>query len=429
MAEKVLMIALSPTMETGTIVKWHKQEGDEVISGDVLCEVETDKATMEYESVNEGILLKIILAEGREAQVEEPIAVIGEKGEDISGLLKEIEEREKGAPKAEAEGKAPRGLEEERSLKKTEAPESQEREKVAAPASKLSEMQDRGALKGHKASPLARQMAQQHNIELSSVEGTGPDGRVIKRDIESMLSRQTAPAGRFVQKKAAKTEEIKVSGKRKVIAQRLSESKFSAPHYYLRTIVAVDSLFAARKALNRKSENRVSFNAFVMKIAAEALRRYPMVNASWRGETIVQFGSADIGLAVAQPDGLITPIVKDCWNKGIIQIDGELKELIEKAMNGTLKPEEYNGATFTITNLGSFGIHEFTAIINPPGSAILAVGQARREPVVDENDEIVIQTNMALTLSSDHRVIDGAVGAQFMRDLKEMMENPIAALY
>jgi len=166
-----------------------------------------------------------------------------------------------------------------------------------------------------------------------------------------------------------------------------------------------------------------------MKLTAEALRKHPMVNASWRGETIVKFGSADIGLAVAQPDGLITPIVRDCWNKGIIQIDRELRELVEKAMKNALKPEEYNGATFTITNLGSFGIHEFTAIINPPGSAILAVGQARREPAVGENDQIVIQTNMTLTLSSDHRVIDGAVGAQFMSDLKEMMENPIAALY
>lgn len=427
MAEKVLMIALSPTMETGTIVKWHKHEGDEVSSGDVLCEVETDKATMEYESMNEGILLKIICEEGQEAQVEAPIAVVGEKGEEISDLLKQIEEGKEEKPVTEE--KAPGGPAEQKSPQKVRAPEAQQREETIASAPKPSEKPDSGMAKGHKASPLARQMAQQHNIELEGVEGTGPDGRIIKRDIESVLSRRTAPAGVSAQKPAAEAEEIRVSGKRKVIAQRLSESKFSAPHYYLRTIVAVDTIFAARKALNRNSENRVSFSAFVVKLTAEALRKHPMVNASWRGETIVKFGSADIGLAVAQPDGLITPIVRDSWNKGIIQIDRELKELIEKAMKNTLKPEEYNGATFTITNLGSFGIHEFTAIINPPGSAILAVGQARREPVVGENDEIVIQTNMTLTLSSDHRVIDGAVGAQFMSDLKEMMENPIAALY
>ncbi len=424
MAEKVLMIALSPTMETGTIVKWHVKEGDKVSSGDVLCEVETDKATMEYESLNEGFVLKIISEEGQEVQVEDPIAVVGEKGEDISDLLKEIEAQGKSGPEEET-------LEEpaeEDVLHKEKAPVAEE-EKVSAKAQKPSEKLDEGVPGGYRASPLARQMAEQHDIELKDVKGSGPEGRIIKRDIESLLSRHAAPMGVSVPKQAGEMEEIKVSGKRKVIAQRLAESKFSAPHYYLRTIVAVDSLISARKALNRSAENKVSFNAFVVKFAAEALRRHPMVNSSWRGETIVKFGSADIGLAVAQPDGLITPIVRDCWNKGIMQIDRELKDLIDKAMKNTLKPEEYNGATFTITNLGTFGIHEFTAIINPPGSAILAVGQAKKEPVVNEDEEIVIQTNMTLTLSADHRVIDGAVGAQFMRDLRDMMENPIAALY
>ena len=224
-------------------------------------------------------------------------------------------------------------------------------------------------------------------------------------------------------------EEIKVTGKRRVIAQRLSDSKYSAPHYYLRTIVSVDHLVTARQKLNKGLDENVSFNAFFMKLSAEALKRHRMVNASWNTDTIIRFGSADIGLAVAQPDGLITPIVRDCWNKGIVEIDNELKVLIDKALNNRLKPEEYDGATFTVTNLGSFGINEFTAIINPPGSAILAIGEMRREPVVGDDDQITIQTNMNLTLSCDHRVVDGAVGALFMKDLKDMMENPIRILY
>jgi pyruvate dehydrogenase E2 component (dihydrolipoamide acetyltransferase) len=437
MAEKVLMIALSPTMETGTIVKWHKHEGDFVNSGDVICEVETDKATMEYESMNEGTLLKIVLPEGKEARIEEPIAIIGEKGEDVSDILGEIN-------KAQGVITRKKGQKIEPTLKeqpvKEEGPSEGQEKGISQNAlpSVPSKVSDRVHLpEGFKASPLARQMAQQHSIDLMKVRGTGPDGRIIKRDIEAMISQPTTsiaqPTGEVIQEEAAtleiKTEEIKVTGKRKVIAKRLSESKYTAPHYYLRTIVTVDGLIAARNELNKKLPDKVSFNAFLMKFTAEALKRYRMVNASWNGDTITQFGSADIGLAVAQPDGLITPIVRNCWNKGIIEIDRELKVLIEKALNNSLRPEEYSGATFTITNLGSFGILEFTAIINPPGSAILAVGKITREPVVGENDEIEIKSNMALTLSCDHRVVDGAVGAMFMKELQEMMENPIKVLY
>jgi pyruvate dehydrogenase E2 component (dihydrolipoamide acetyltransferase) len=225
------------------------------------------------------------------------------------------------------------------------------------------------------------------------------------------------------------TQKIALSGKRKVIAQRLSQSKFSAPHYYLRSIVAMDALIEARKELNKGVPEKVSFNAFLIKFVAEALRRHPMVNAGWQGDHILQYSRADIGLAVAQPDGLITPIVRDCWNRGILSIDAELKGLIDKAINNKLKPEEFTGATFTITNLGSYGIHDFTAVINPPGAAILAVGEARREPVVGDDDEIEIRTNTVLSLSCDHRVIDGAEGALFMQDLRGMMENPIQVLY
>ena len=226
---------------------------------------------------------------------------------------------------------------------------------------------------------------------------------------------------------SGKDEVIPLSGKRRIIAKRLAESMYTAPHYYLKKSVRMDALIAARKALAAKGEKR-SFNAFLIKFVAEALRRHPQVNASWQGESILRFGHADIGLAVAQPDGLITPVVRDCWQKGVRQIDTELSELIGKAQQGTLRPEEYSGATFTISNLGSFGIEEFTAIINPPGSAILAVGEIARVQRFDENDKPEMVSAMTLALSCDHRVIDGAVGAAFLRDLVQMMEDPIQVL-
>ncbi len=222
---------------------------------------------------------------------------------------------------------------------------------------------------------------------------------------------------------------VAVSGKRRVIAQRLAESKFQAPHYYLRISFEMDALMAARSRLNERRKEKVSFNAFMHKLVAEALRRHPEVNSSWEGDTIRRFGSIDIGLAVAQPDGLITPVVRNCGGKGILQIDSELAALVDKARTNKLTPEEYTGATFTISNLGSFGIEEFTAIINPPGSAILALGRIAKSPVVAADGSIVVRSIMKATLSCDHRVIDGAVGAAFFSDLKEMIENPMAVLF
>jgi pyruvate dehydrogenase E2 component (dihydrolipoamide acetyltransferase) len=446
MAEKVLMLALSPTMETGTIVNWTKKEGDKVQEGDILCEVETDKATMEYESQNEGTFLKIVVPAGKEAAIGQTIAIIGGTGEDVAPLMKEIEAEEAAAPAGAAAGAG--GPEQ-------EAPKLPVQEQAAGhrvvtiadtpqPASVIT-----GTLpEGVRASPVARRLADQHSIDIRQVQGSGPEGRIVKRDIEAAAlggaaaktmtppaAAQGAPAHAPSIAAAAHTpvemttQKIALSGKRKVIAQRLSESKFSAPHYYLRSIVAMDDLLQARKELNSRVPEKVSFNAFLIKFVAEALRRHPMVNAGWQSDHILQYGRADIALAVAQPDGLITPIVRDCWNRGILTIDAELKVLIDKAKNNKLKPEEFTGATFTITNLGSYGIHDFTAVINPPGSAILAVGEARREPVVGDDDEIEIRTNTVLSLSCDHRVIDGAEGALFMHDLRGMMENPIQVLY
>jgi len=427
MAEKILMLALSPTMETGQIVKWRKKEGDTIELGDVLCEVETDKAVMEYESVNEGKLLKIILPEGGGASVGEAIAIAGEEREDISDLLKELSKE-----------KPPLTRE-----KKIREPESVVPETEKYPGAKDVEVP--GGVVGQtgriKASPLARKTAEKWGLDLGAINGSGPGGRIIQRDVEKAREEaEKKPVSAAVQAIAPdissipslRDETIPISGKRKVIARRLAQSKFNAPHYYLKLRVVMDDLLYARKNLNDSIEGRVSLNAIIIKLVAETLKRHPMVNSTWNGDTITIHGSIDIGLAVAIPDGLITPMVRNCGQKGIIAINRELRELIKKARNNRLKPEEFQGATFTISNLGSFGIEEFTAIINPPGSAILAIGAIQKEPLfVDkgEEDEILIVSMMKMTLSCDHRVIDGATGARFLRDLKNIMEDPVRAMY
>jgi pyruvate dehydrogenase E2 component (dihydrolipoamide acetyltransferase) len=418
MSEEILMLALSPTMETGTIVKWHKKEGEVIRNGEVLCEVETDKATMEYESQSDGTLLKIVVGEGGEAAVGQPIAVAGEKGEDISSLLqkKPEEQRVKKPPAEPPEEPAEKPLQE-------TVPAVEESKEVAGVSGEPEERLPEGV----KASPLVRKLAQQRGVELKEIAGSGPGGRIVKRDLDKLskppAGETAAPAPIGVPR------EIPFSAKRKVIAKRLSESMYSAPHYYLTAVAKVDGLVRSRKMLNERMDRKVSFNAFLIRFAAEALKRHPMVNASFKEENILQFGSADIGLAVAQPDGLIAPVVRDCWNKGIVRIDKELRELVGKALKGGLKPEEFSGATFTISNLGSFGIRDFTAIINPPGSAILAVGEIRKEAFEADEGKVSFRSVMNLTLSCDHRVIDGAIGAEFLSDLKNMIENPIAALY
>lgn len=412
MAEKILMIALSPTMKTGLISKWEKKEGEKVESGDLLCQVETDKATMDYESIQEGTLLKILVHEGEQARIGSPIAIIGEGGEDISDLLSDIETDMEGITD---DGKI--GPEEDTtsSISITETGEESSGDRVIA-------------------SPLARRMAQQQGIDLSLIKGSGPRGRIIKRDILEAVARLEKsnlgmPKTTSQILPTSSDEVIQVSTKRRIIAERLAESKYSAPHYYLRLKVLSDNYMEARKLLNITLNKKVSVNAFIVKFVAEAIKRHPIMNSTWQGETILRHASIDIGLAAAQNDGLITPVVRDCGNKGIIEIDRELKELIDKALNNQLTPSEYSGATFTISNLGSYGIEEFTAIINPPGSAILAIGKMGKEPTIVDGDKIEIRTLMTLTLSCDHRVIDGAVGAAFLKDLKDIMENPIRVLY
>jgi pyruvate dehydrogenase E2 component (dihydrolipoamide acetyltransferase) len=437
MAEEVPMLALSPTMETGTIVKWHKHEGDPIKNGDVLCEVETDKATMEYESQNEGTLLKILVPEGGQAEVGRTIAVAGEKGEDITSLIKKQPEAKPTSkpPAPEPPASKPAALGPRAETMPDEIPGKQaglrEQDAEKEPPVKPEKKEGAGAAEerlpeGVKASPLARKIAQTQRIDLEDIEGSGPGGRIIKRDVDRASMPPASETTEASPRGAAR--EIPVSAKRRVIAKRLTESKYSAPHYYLTAVVDAGRLVSARKSLNDRMEKKVSFNAFLIRLAAEALKGHPMVNSSFLGDTILQFGSADIGLAVAQPDGLIAPVVRDCWNKGIVRIDEELRELVDRAQKGRLKPEEFSGATFTISNLGSFGIYDFTAIINPPGSAILAVGEIRREAHELETGGVGFRSVMHLTLSCDHRVIDGAVGARFLKSLANMIEDPIIAL-
>lgn len=412
MAEKIPMLALSPTMKDGVIARWHKKEGDPIAPGDLLCEVETDKATMEYESTVAGTLLKILVVEGDKAAVGEPIAIAGHKGEDISGILEATPPAGTPAAKSTAPEKVPQ----------IPVPEK------TSPASVVGQRV--------KASPLARKMAKDMGIPLSAVAGSGPGGRIVQRDIEaaagpkevpapsSGIGARVAPAAR----PAMVSEIVPITQKRRIIARRLSESQFSAPHYYLRLSVDMEQILSARKGLNDSLPEKVSLNAFFMKFSAEAIKRFPIINATWKGDSIEKHADIDIGLAVAQPDGLITPVVRNCGLKGILEIERELKNLVARALDNKLAPEEFQNATFTISNLGSFGIEEFTAIINPPGSAILALGEIGKQPVV-VGDKIEIRTQMKMTLSCDHRIIDGAVGAAFLQELQAMMENPIRGLY
>lgn len=424
MAEPVFMLALSPTMEEGRIMKWNKKEGESIAEGDILCEVETDKASMDYESQNEGILLKILLSEGKSAKIGQAIGIIGENGENISSLLKDLATKDS-----------------------KPASSSQKTNQNSHPSSITSEVKDEASKEKTsvqsgkiKVSPLARKIAEENGLQLHHVSGTGPQGRIIKRDIEKALSESSSvmissmgpgSTEEIEDRMQARKQDriIEITQKRRIIATRLSESKYSSPHYYLKVSVNMDLILSARSELNRKRSEKVSLNAFLLTFIAQTLKKHTRVNAGWEGNQIREFAHIDLGIAVAQDDGLITPIVRNCGEKGLLKIESELKTLIEKARANKLTPEEYQGATFTISSLGSFGIEEFTAIINPPGSAILAIGAIQKTPVVDEENQIQIRSQMKLSLSCDHRIIDGVIGARFLYDLKNSMEDPIRILY
>ena len=430
MAEKILMTALSPTMEEGTILKWNIKEQQPVASGDLLCEVETDKASMDYESTQEGTLLKIIIDNGAMARVGEPIGIIGEKGEDISALLAEIESAGPVSSDSDSSGTHAKpsttpALSSQPSQPVSNPVEVSSSSIAVVPAPTSGITPNTTSSGKIKASPLARRLAKEQGVDMANIAGSGPGGRIIAKDIQATPESAAIPSYQATLPDLT----IPVSGVRAVIAKRLVESKFSAPHYYLSLSINMEVPLAARATLNKGRDPRVSLNAFLIKYVAEAIRRHPEINSSWQGDHIRQFGSVDIGLAVDSGKGLITPVVRDCLNMGVLAIDSILSTHIKNARSGSLKPTDYQGATFTISNLGSFGIDEFSAIINPPAAAILAVGRTQKVPTVAEDGNIVVLPLMKVTLSCDHRVIDGALAAHFLQEMKQLMENPARLIY
>lgn len=422
MAEIVRMPKLSDTMTEGVVAEWHKNVGDHVEAGDLLAEIETDKATMEFESFQEGTLLHIGIKKGETASVDAILAILGNKGEDVSELLKAEAAAPAPAPetpsaheKTPAPGPAPTSASV-AAVKPAENP-------VPVP---VTDTDDRDSGSRLKVSPLARRLAQEKGIALAAVSGSGDGGRIVKKDIENYAPAPTGTAYATPVGTEAYTEE-NVSQMRKTIARRLSESKFSAPHFYLTMEIDMDNAITARKTINAHGEVKVSFNDLVVKATAMALRQHPKVNSSWLGNTIRRNQHINIGIAVAVDEGLLVPVIPFTDNLTISQINAQVKELAGKARNKKLQPSEWEGNTFTISNLGMFGIEEFTAIINPPDACILAVGGIKQTPVV-KNGEVVPGNVMKVTLSCDHRVVDGATGSAFLKTLKAMLEDPVMML-
>lgn len=419
-AEIVRMPKLSDTMTDGVVAAWHKKVGDSVSSGDLLAEIETDKATMEFESFYDGVLLHVGVEQGSSAPVNSILAIIGEKGTDVSALLSAAENSSSDIPAPiQQESKV-------EVIPQNPAP-------VAAEASKSvsNNPSDTVPTNGRiNVSPLARKMAQERGISLSLVKGSGENGRIVRRDIESYVPSAAPAREQSVVASTAGMESYRdepVSQMRKTIARRLAESKFTAPHFYLNVEINMDNAIAARKTINEKGNVKVSFNDMVILAAAKALKKHPNVNSSWFGDYIRRNDHVHIGVAVAVEDGLLVPVVRFADNKTMQQIGSEVKEFAQKAKDKKLQPADWEGNTFTISNLGMFGIDSFTAIINPPDSCILAVGGIKEMPVVKKG-QLVVGNVMKVTLSCDHRVVDGATGAAFLQTLKAYLEDPILML-
>ncbi len=407
MAEVVSMPRLSDTMTEGVVAKWHKKVGDPVSEGDLLAEIETDKATMEFESFQEGVLLHIGIEEGGKAPVDSILAILGEKGENIEALINEHD------TKNEAEESPVKQKEEvKKDIPKKAPPSAPKTTEKKVETSTVSTFVDGGT----KASPLAKKLAQERHLNLSFIKGTGDGGRIIKRDIDN-YSGGNAPA-------VERYSEVAVSQMRGVIAQRLGESKFSAPHFYLTVEIDMSNAIDARKAINEVAPVKVSFNDMIVKATSMAIQQHPDVNSSWQGDSIRYNEHVHIGVAMAVEDGLLVPVVRFANTKRLSQIATEVKEFGSRAKAKKLQPEDWQGNTFTISNLGMFNIEEFTAIINPPDACILAVGGIIEKPVV-KNGEIVVGQTMKVTLSCDHRVVDGVVGSKFLATLKNYLENPV----
>ncbi|WP_375281160.1 pyruvate dehydrogenase complex dihydrolipoamide acetyltransferase [Pseudooctadecabacter sp.] len=437
MATEILMPALSPTMEEGTLAKWLVKEGDTVQSGDLLAEIETDKATMEFEAVDEGVIGKILVAEGTEGvKVNSPIAIIGEEGEDMSAPAttapKEAPASSNVAPAEASDATAPA-----KGYGKGDAPQK------TAPASDGSRLF---------ATPLARRIAKDKGLDLSQIKGSGPHGRIIKADVENAKPQEaSAPAASATAPASAPAaagtgpstdqvikmyegrdfEEVKLDGMRKTIASRLVEAKQTVPHFYLRRDIELDALLKFRSQINKTLEPRgikLSVNDFIIKACALALQQVPDANAVWAGDRVLSMKASDVAVAVAIEGGLFTPVLQDADTKSLSALSTQMKDLASRARDRKLAPHEYQGGSFAISNLGMFGIDNFDAIINPPHAAILAVGAGAKKPVVGEDGEIKVATVMSTTLSVDHRVIDGALGADLLNAIKANLEDPMGML-
>jgi len=417
MAEIITMPRLSDTMTEGVVAQWLKKVGDKISEGDILAEIETDKATMEFESFNEGTLLFIGLKDGEGAPVDSLLAIIGEEGEDINAIIKDFkidvpkEENNTNKEEPKATASAPK--------KETSAAPKQDSVKVP--------VVNTGRIV---ASPLAKKLAEEKGINLATVAGSGENGRIVKRDVEYFVPATMAAPVTVTQTISLgeeSFEETANSQMRKTIARRLGESKFTAPHYYLMLEINMDSAIASRKVINEIPDTKVSFNDMVVKASAMALKKHPQVNSQWFDDRTRVNHHVNIGVAVAVEDGLLVPVIPFTDQKSLTQIGAEVKDKAIKAKTKKLTPAEMEGSTFTVSNLGMFGISEFTSIINQPNSAILSVGAIIQKPVV-KNGEIVVGNTMKVTLACDHRTVDGATGAAFLQTLKQFIENPVTML-
>jgi pyruvate dehydrogenase E2 component (dihydrolipoamide acetyltransferase) len=435
----IQMPKLSDTMTEGTLVAWKKKKGDPVSAGEVLAEIETDKATMEWESPEDGTLTEIYVQEGGKVNVGDRIAFIAGEGEEAP-TDKEKEKEEK--PKSKPQQKEAEKTKEEKPAKE-EQPKVEARQQGKPAAAKAEEKEqpeqstpkiERAEEARVKASPVARRVAVELGVDLSSVKGTGPEGRVTETDVRAAAKSKPATSATTVPApvKAGESARIQLSGMRRVIAQRLVESLGPVPHFYLDIVVNAGPLMEAREELKSAGESadaaKITVNDFVLKAAVQAAVKVPRVNASFDDDAIVQYADVDLGIAVAIEDGLLTPVIRAAQTKSLREISELAKDLAHRARNKRMKPEEFQGGTFTVSNLGGMGIDSFSAIINPPQGFILAVGKIKKVPVVDDGDKIVTGHHMPVTMSCDHRVIDGALGAEYLKELRHLLENPALLL-
>src|SRR3989344_5166921 len=431
MAEIIYMPKLSDTITEGVVAEWHKKVGDTVKSGELLAEIETDKATMEFESFYDGVLLHIGIEKGKATPVNALLAIIGEKGQDVSAII-----ANPGTPSGAAapEKKAEKTPEEKNEAASAPSPEpaatiEKPAAETSAPAPKATPAVSNSNGGRILASPLAKKLAEEKGVDLGFISGSGEGGRITKRDVDHYVPYDAPqrPASATGGSQTESYTDETISQMRKTIARRLAESKFTAPHFYLTISLDMDNAIEARKTMNATEGIKISFNDMVVKSVAMALRKHPNVNSSWLGDVIRRNNHVHIGVAVAVEDGLLVPVVRFADTKGLAQLGDEVRVLAKKAKEKKLQPAEWEGNTFTISNLGMFGIEQFTAIVNPPESCIMAVGGISQEPVV-KNGQIVVGNIMKVTLSCDHRVVDGATGAAFLQTFKQYMENPVTML-